>query len=373
LTDRQQEPRDGGFTEAPDNVNNHIDDPVKIVNMVSPAPRDTWESVLRSDPFALESQSPAWAAAMCDARGFRDVSRLYETADGRTLVLPLLRRSVAGGMVTFDRSNQPDCGVGGLLAPGGASAEEIAAVLDDLSRRRVLVQSVSPGPLLAPAWSAAAPARAITVAHRAHVLDLAEGWEQVSSKHFTSHSRWARRRAERAGVTVECGTSGRGVPEFYQLVELAVVRWARKQNEPLWLARHRLNRRDPRAKFEAMGRFLRERFRIYLAYFEGRTIAGNVVVLGTNAYGYRAAMDETMAKTRANDLLHFHMIEDACRAGCRYFYMGDSGRSAGAAAYKERFGAQPQPYPEYRFERLPISRTEHLIKSGIKKAIGFKD
>jgi hypothetical protein len=36
-------------------------------------------------------------------------------------------------------------------------------------------------------------------------------------------------------------------------------------------------------------------------------------------------------------------------------------------------GRPPYSYPEYRFERLPISRTEQLIKSGIKKAIRLKD
>jgi len=95
---------------------------VKIVNIISPVPRDTWEEVLRNDPFALETQSPAWADAMCASGGFEDASRLYETADGRRLVLPLLRRSFAGGVVAFEASNPPHCGVGGLLAPGGACA-----------------------------------------------------------------------------------------------------------------------------------------------------------------------------------------------------------------------------------------------------------
>jgi len=123
----------------------------KIVNTISPAPRDTWEEVLQSDPLALETQSPAWADAMCAAGGFEDASRLYETADGRRLVLPLLRRSFAGGAVAFEASNPPNCGVGGLLAPGGAYVEEIAAVFDDLAQRRVLSQSVYPNPLLASA------------------------------------------------------------------------------------------------------------------------------------------------------------------------------------------------------------------------------
>ncbi|MDT7726191.1 MAG: hypothetical protein QOI21_2767 [Actinomycetota bacterium] len=372
MSDHEREPQDLASTE-PDTGKQHPGDPVQIVEVVSPAPRLAWEAILRSDPFALESQSPAWAEAMAVAGEFQDVSRLYETADGRRLVLPLLRRSLAGGMAVLDRSNPPHCGVGGLLAPGGASTGEIAAVLDDLSRRRMLVQSVSPGPLLGPSWAAAAPARATTVPHRAHVLDLAGGWEEIWSKHFGRTSRRGVRYAERAGVTVECHTAGSGVPEYYQLVECAVVRWAQKQHEPLWLARRRLHRRDPRAKFEAMGRFLGERFRVYVAYVEDRPVAGSVVVLGANCYDYRAAMDESMSKFRANDLLQSRTIEDACRAGCRYYYLGDSGWSAAAGAFKERFGGQPQNYPEYRFERLPLSQTEYLIKSGVKKVIGFKD
>lgn len=346
---------------------------VKIVNIFSPAPRDAWEEVLRSDPLALETQSPAWADAMCAAGGFEDASRLYETADGRRLVLPLLRRSFAGGGVAFEASNPPHCGVGGLLAPGGACAEEIAAVFDDLAQRRVLSQSVYPNPLLASAWEAAASARATAIPHRAHLLDLEGGWEQVWSKRFQGSKRTGSRRAERLGVTVECGTSGRLVPEFYRLLEQAAARWARMQHEPYWLAIRRLKHRDPREKFEAIGRLLGERCRVWLARVEGRSAAAIVVIQGVNAYYFRGAMDEELAKYRASDLIQRLAIEDACRAGCRYYYMGDSGWSVSLAQFKERFGAQAYPYSEYRLERLPLSRTERMIKQVIKRMIRFKD
>jgi hypothetical protein len=169
---------------------------------------------------------------MCAAGGFEDVSRLYETADGRTLVLPLLRRSMAGGLLAFDRANQPHCGVSGIIAAGGASAGEIGAVLDDLARRRVLAQSVSPG---APGPGAV-----------------------------------------------------RGRPR---------------------------------------------------ACVHGRPVAGSVVIVGANAYDLRGAMDETMVKTKANDLLQSRSIEDACNAGCRNYYLGDSGWPVTAGAFKERWGA----------------------------------
>jgi hypothetical protein len=352
---------------------------VKLVNVLSPAPRDAWEKVFRSDPFALESQSPAWADALCAVGGFTDVSRLYETADGRELVLPLLRRSFVGRTVAFDRSNPPDSGVCGPLAEGGTSAEEFGAVLNDLGRRRVLLQGVSPNPLLAPEWasavpaSVAAPANATAIAHRAHMLDLTGGWEEVWTHRFRGQARTGARRAERAGVTIECGTSGRLVMEFYQLLEQAATRWARLQHEPRWLALRRLKQRDPLEKLEAIARSLGERCRVWMTYVDGEPATGMMVLQGTNAYDFRAAMDERFKTYRCNDLLLRQAIEDACNSGCRYFYLGDSGESVPLARFKERFGAKACPYTEYRFERLPISRAEHAIKNVVKRVIGFKD
>src|SRR2546427_127777 len=55
---------------------------MKVIDSISPAPRDAWEEALRADPLALETQSPAWIDAMCAAGGFEDASRLYETEEG---------------------------------------------------------------------------------------------------------------------------------------------------------------------------------------------------------------------------------------------------------------------------------------------------
>jgi CelD/BcsL family acetyltransferase involved in cellulose biosynthesis len=346
---------------------------VKIVNTISPAPRGAWEEVFLSDHFALETQSPAWADAMCAAGGYEDASRLYVTANGRKLVLPLLRKPLVAGAVSFEGSNPPHCGVGGLLAQEGTCAEEIAAVFDDLVRGRAFSQLIYSNPLLASAWEASAPASATIIPHRAHLLDLEGGWEKVWSKRFKGSKRTAARRAENLGVTVECGTSGRLVPEFYQLLEQAAARWARLQHEPYWLAIRRLKHRDPREKFDAIGRLLGERCRVWLARVEGQAAAAIMVIQGVNAYYYRGAMDERLGKYRPNDLIQRLAIEDACKAGCRYYYMGDSGWSDSLAQFKEGFGAQSYLYSEFRLERLPLSRVEREIKSVIKRMIRFKD
>lgn len=344
-----------------------------LVRSGSPAPRPDWEGVLREDPLALESQSPAWTDAMCASGRFEDASRMYLGPGGRTLVLPMLRRRFPGRALAVEGSQPPHCGVGGPLAPGGATPGEIAAILGDLSRRRVLRQSFYPNPMVAAAWAAGATPKAIAVPKRAHVVDLAPGFEHIWSRRFTQATRTRVRKAEREGVTVECDTSGGLVGDLYELMTRAVTRWASRQHEPRWLATRRMRHRDPYEKFEAVARFLGDRCRVWLARLDGRPIAANMVLQGTNAYGFRAAMDSEAKGHQAAGLLVSRAIEDACAAGCGYFYMGESGWSESAAVFKERFGGVPVCYSEYRLEWLPLTPAERALKGAVKHAIRFKD
>ena len=339
---------------------------------VSPAPRDVWDALLREDPYALETQSPAWADAACASGRYEDASRLYETLSGRLLVLPMLRKRGSRGPLAIEAANPLGWGVGGLVAAGGASPAEIAAVFGDLATRRVVSQRLLPNPLFAASWSEGAPERSRASDRVAHIVDLEGGFEHVWSKVHKS-SRQGANRAERNGVTVECDTGGRLVAEFAGLLEGAVVRWARLQHEPRWLAQRRHERKDPREKFSAIAAALGERCQVWMARLDGRPVASMMVLRGNNAYDFRAAMDEDAASCRANDLLLRCAIEDACRSGCRSYYMGDSGRSQNLAQFKERFGATPHAYAEYCLERLPISAAERGIKRAVKGAIGFRD
>ena len=341
--------------------------------VASPAPRVVWESAFQADAWALETQSPAWADAMCDHARYVDASRLYEAREGRMLVLPLLRRRLGGNVFGIERSNPPHCGVGGLVAAGGARAHEVAEVFNEMNERRVVIQSLYPNPLLAPAWAAGAPLGAIAIPRRAHVLDLDGGFKRVWEERFSSSTRTGVRKAQREGVTVECDTSGRLVDDFYRLLAQEARRWARMQHEPLPLAQWRLKHRDPLEKFRSIASRLGHRCQIWLARVGGRPVAAFIILQGTNAYGYRAAMDEGLKRYHANELLMCHALKDACEAGCRYYYMGESGWSNSRAIFKERLGGRPIPFTEYRLERLPLTTAEHRLKRTAKAALRFKD
>ncbi|MGH9187057.1 MAG: hypothetical protein ACRD0U_14745, partial [Acidimicrobiales bacterium] len=92
------------------------------------------------------------------------------------------------------------------------------------------------------------------------------------------------------------------------------------------------------------------------------------------AHYTRGAMNERApAAPFANRLLHKVAIETACQQDCRTYHLGESGRSAGLALFKSRFGADAHPYAEYWLERLPVHRADRAVRAGVKRLIGFRD
>jgi Acetyltransferase (GNAT) domain len=344
------------------------------VRVVTPAPRDEWLSLIRSSPDALLTQTPAWLDCLCEVGGYEDGSRLYETVDGRTFVLPLARRRFPPNRLASLASMPASWGMGGIVTAGGVKQEDVAAVFADLTGRPALTTSIRPNPLCAPAWAAARPPAVACIPRRAHVLDLSGGFSHVSSKRFTSTARAGIRKAERLGVVVERDTSAKLVPVFYELFRRSLDRWAQRQHEPRWLAQWRGRRRDPIRKFQAMTQKLGNGFRLWVASVEGKPAAAIMVLQGPNAHYTRGAMDHDLAgPAHANELLHRMAIEEACQEGCRHYHMGESGSSEGLARFKERFGAEPHDYSEFHLERLPIRKATVPLRQLVKRTIGFRD
>ena len=121
-----------------------------LLRVTRPVPNDVWERVLASDPNALLTQSAAWLRGRCALGGHEDASRLYETPEGRLLVLPMVRRRGFGdGRLAVQSSHSEGWGIGGLLAAGGVTREDVALVVRDLATRPALQTLIRPNPLLA--------------------------------------------------------------------------------------------------------------------------------------------------------------------------------------------------------------------------------
>ncbi len=337
--------------------------------------RNQWTDLVDADPTGLVSQSPEWLDAL-SRMGYEDASRTFRAASGARMILPLARRRRSMPRALAPLASMPPAwGMGGLLAEETPGIQDVARVVDELCALPSMQITVRPNPVHAKLWAEACRRPRITaIGRRAHVLDLAGGSEFVWNEVFAPGARRAVRKAERAGLEVRAGSGPDLLSDFQGLFDLSVRRWAAAQREPVSLARMRAFRRDPPAKFLHVADALPRGLRIWIAYHEDTPVAGLIVLLGRNASYTRGAMDVDRAGSlRANELLHWSAIREACAAGCNHYHLGETGCSSSLARFKEKFGALPVSYAEYRIERLPLTRAAGPVKATVKRAIGFRD
>jgi hypothetical protein len=272
-----------------------------LARCTSPAPRDAWRALLGEADDALAFQTPEWTDCLCATGRYEDASRLYETRDGRRLLVPMVRRTGWASPLRLQASLPYGWGFGGIVASRPLEASDVAEVLHDLEAVGAARLSLRPNPLSAHAWDEGAPAGVRRVQRTAHVLDLGGGFTDVRAR-FSSSARRAVRRAERSRLAVTCDTSGAHSSVFHSLYRRSVERWARKGREPLWLARRRAALREPEEKLRRVAAHLGEACQIWVAWLDGLPAASVVVLRHSHSASYwRGAMDtEVAGRTQPN-------------------------------------------------------------------------
>jgi hypothetical protein len=348
--------------------------PSRGVDVVSPAPRDLWRDALFADPGALLSHTPEWLDTICAVDGWTDASRLYVWPSGRHLILPMVGKSI-GKFAAIEDSLPNGWGFGGLVGGGTVTPDEAAAVYADLASRRLFHLRVCPNSLQGSAWAQAialGARRAVMIPRRAHAVDL-DGGAGAIWKRFSENARRGVRKAEKQEVEVECDTTGRLLGVFDELWLLSVQRWAAQQGEPVWLARLRGRRLNPPNRWRQIAERTVGGIAIWVARHRGEPVAAIVVLRGRNDHYTRGAMHKELAgPSRANFLLHWLAIQDACRRGAHWYQMGQSGWGGDQVSrFKENFGARAYEFPEFRLERFPITRLSHIARAAVKRVIGM--
>ena len=313
--------------------------------------------------------------AVCATGQHVDATRAYLTDEGHELILPLARRRALRPMMVA--SSMPfGWGTGGLLSSRGSLTDgEVAAVVRDLVSQDALFIGVRPNPLRARPWATAVPNGTVRTAHMFQSIDLTVGFDAIWNRRLPATVRSHCRKAERRGITIECDDTGRLIPVFDYLYRRSVARWASQQHEPLWLAEWRANRRDPPEKFRSVARGFGPACRVWMAWKGDRPVASMIALCqGHQCIMWRAAMDKDAIKgTGANELLNARAIEQACDEGHRFFHLGESAPSSSLAHNKAKFGADELHYTGFRFERLPLTAADQLLRRQVKWVIGFRD
>ena len=334
-------------------------------------PQDVWADLVRADPTALVFQTPEWLRCMTRC-GWKDASRLYETRDGRLLVLPLAARPYLPGRASILGSLPAGWGTGGLVALDGVRPHEVAAVVADLAGEQRLQVRVRPTFLGAPAWEQTSEPLGRPLRRKIHALDLSGGLEQVWAHRFRSKTRQgmraAQRRAQEANVNVRSGHDAELVSQFYELFLTWTARRASANGIPMQLAQARARIVEPRRKYAVVASELGDRCRIRVASLEGRSVAATMTLLGDRTSIYWRGCDDR-AKARSLhviELLHLAAIEEACDRGHQYYEMGESGNVASLEDFKVKLGGIAYPVAEYRLESFPLSRLQDSAKTTAK-------
>ena len=335
----------------------------QALRVTTPAPRGTWAQLVAGNVSALPSQTPAWLDAICAHGPWEDASRLYETRDGRALVLPMVRRRRLPPGLTTRHAHPTTWGNAGLLTDGPVRADDVAAVVADLCAGRALRTTVRPDFEQAPLW--VPHARAVGAVERPmtdHVLDLDRDFDRIWAG-FSKMARKAVRKAEKEHVTVEACHGDAAVREFYRLYEGWIDHRARTRGIPLAVARRMGRANEPLPRLLTLCSALGKAFTVWFARLDGVALAAMItLVQGDVALAWRAASDRELAgPTRAMDLLHRHAIEFAALAGCRYYNMGESGGVESLMRFKTRFGATTREFSSFRFERVPLSAVAEPV------------
>lgn len=175
--------------------------------------------------------------------------------------------------------------------------------------------------------------------------------------------RWAVGKARKVGVEVRSADRKEDVHDWYRLY-LETMR------------AHSLPPR-PRRLFDAIWDELRPKrlMRLLLAEWQGRLLAGSLYLMFGNTvfYAFNGCRRSHLS-LRPNDLIQWQAIDDSCRAGFRYYDLGEvSSDNQGLAEFKRKWGADelqlyrhyyPPLAPDGDESSKPAGRSRTLIGAG---------
>ena len=334
--------------------------------------RREWERAVLDRPDLAVTQLPAWLDCMVGA-GYHDATRLYESADGRRLVLPLARRGQLPGLgmsASWPMYWEGGLDNGGLLsADGPVTADDVTDVAQDLRRNPGLRTTVTPSVGDAAAWAAGVPDDVLRTVDTMFSVDLERGFAGWSAS-MSKTERYKARKAERHGVQVESDDTGRLLPVFERLYDTSVAAWAQESAMPSGLSSRLTHRRYPHATVQRIAETLGPLCRVWIAWKDGEPLSGLVVLShGPAATYYKGATDKTRTGSLGvGTLLHRDVIERACAEGRQRYELSGSG-VASLTQFKRSLGARELPLTSYRFERGPVTRAERALRSGLKAVL----
>jgi len=316
-----------------------------------------WEALVSSLPNGQIYHHPAWLQVLEEAFGYKPVNLGCEDDNGQLRgILPLFYMR---GLFTGRRfSSLPRTPVAGPLAyDDQATAVLVGAAVERVRQERgaQLQLKVSSNALDGLVEGVVgAPWR------ESYTLELPERPELLRIGNSRNHARikWAVNKATKLGVEVHQAETEYELRAWYELY-LDTMRWLAVPPRPYHF-------------FEIAWKILQPRglMRLLLAkHYEAgqsKVLAGSLFLMfgKTVFYAFTGWLRENQ-QLRANDVIQWQAIQDACAGGFRYYDLGEvTKENQGLAEFKSKWNAEPTWLYRYYYPASRELETSILDSTG---------
>ena len=302
-----------------------------------------WRACHEASPDATFFHGPEWSEIWAAYSGgaWRPAPRWIEFADGRTAVIGYTLEPgpvVHGKNLRIRRFSLSPAGCyGGWVSQVALEQPHVRALAAEVLKLRALVWRQSPSE----SEFSLASVRGVR-AELTYLVDLREGADGA-------HARWHRRprqyaaAARRRGVSVREARSHEDWLDYDRLYREAIRRWGTPSSV------------YDRSLFEILHDRASPNVRLWLAVYEGRPIAGELVFTAhRHAVSWHAAARTNVVRGAAH-LLSWEIIGALEAEGFLVHDLNPSGGHDGATRYKESIGAEAKPAP-ILIRRHPVER-----------------
>ena len=314
--------------------------PARIVHDVIDSPR--WAELLERHPAASIFHSPGWLNALRQTYGYEPF--VVTTSAGSSLESGLVACEVKGWasrrLVSLPFSDHCDP----LVENPPDLSESLSFLLDYARRTGSTSVELRPTPLIGQAFATSGVAPLMPgSAYCFHQLDLRAGEAEIFRRFHPSSTQRAVRRAEREGLSYECGTSEPLLSSFYRL-----LRMTRR--------RHRLPP-QPLAWFRNLLANLGNRVSIHVATKDAQPVASILTLSFKSITYYKyGGSDAAYHRLGSMPFLFWRVIQQARQRGSATLDLGRSGvDQPGLIAFKNHLGAAPSTLTYYRYPRQTAS------------------
>jgi len=293
-----------------------------------------WVEIDRKEPAPSFFARPAWGLAVVDVYPLLKPAPIWcELDDGSRIFVPMVKSRGRLGWSEYSA----------MAFDKYTAAFESDGRLADVNRARAvfgyILSHMGHSCKLTP-WP---PAYAsITIPAMEHIdretslIDLNEGVETALSR-MDGVARRMANQAERRGVKcVRENLTSESVDEYYAMLCTTAAAWERgAPTFPKRLLEQVVARGGPDVE-------------IWFAHFEGKKIAGGVVLYGAQELMFwSAAMLSDFGTLRPSNALNVALIRAAAARGVRWYNLGSSEGLAGVKRFKEGLGAFGMSYTKF--------------------------